>query len=63
MLREFRYLQNPIFQRFDLNEAIYLAENKFDALLKDCHVLSVPSFGNVLALTLGVSAYINQFTV
>lgn len=55
ILREFRYLQNPICQRLDFNEAISLADNKFDALLKDYNVLSVPSFGNVLALTLGVS--------
>lgn len=48
---------------FDFNEAISLAEKKFDVLLKDYRVLSVPSFGNVLALTLGVSAYSNQYTI
>lgn len=63
ILREFRYLQNPICQKFDFNEAISLAEKKFDALLKDYRVLSVPSFGSVLALTLGVSASINQYTI
>ncbi|KAL4918130.1 hypothetical protein BDW62DRAFT_201000 [Aspergillus aurantiobrunneus] len=44
---------NPISERSDLDEAISTCERNFDALIEDCDVLNVPSFGSVLALTIG----------
>ncbi|KAL3457507.1 hypothetical protein BJX64DRAFT_17599, partial [Aspergillus heterothallicus] len=53
ILKEFIFSQHPLSQSFDLKELTAKCEQRFDALVEKYSVLGVPSFGNILALTLG----------
>ncbi|CEL00847.1 hypothetical protein ASPCAL00441 [Aspergillus calidoustus] len=60
ILKEFTFFQHPLTQKFDLKDLASKCEQRFDALLQTYSVLGAPSFGNILALTLGTLKAQNQ---
>ncbi|KAL2788725.1 hypothetical protein BJX66DRAFT_308400 [Aspergillus keveii] len=60
ILKEFTFFQHPLTQKFDLKDLASKCERCFDTLLETYSVLGVPSFGNILALTLGTLKAQNQ---
>ncbi|KAL2832879.1 hypothetical protein BDW59DRAFT_157024 [Aspergillus cavernicola] len=60
ILREFAIFQNPLGKKFKLEAFISQCEANFNALLQTYDVLGVPSFGNILALTLGFIKFHDQ---
>ncbi|KAL2848824.1 hypothetical protein BJY01DRAFT_211395 [Aspergillus pseudoustus] len=60
ILKEFSFFQHPLRQRFNLKDLTWECERRLDTFLETYNVLGVPSFGNILALTLGVIKAQNQ---
>lgn len=56
LLKEFMILRNPLSQKYDLSTHADKCAKNFHASLETYEVLAVPSFENVFALTMGVSA-------
>lgn len=60
VLKEFIAMEDQLCQKFNLATYLELCEDNFVAAMETYEVLAVPSFENILALTMGVNKY-SQF--
>lgn len=62
LLREYKALDDPLTHEYDIDAQISQCEQNFVAGLETYDILAIPSFENILALVMGVSAHKSQFS-